>query len=124
MTALEASPQMNYYALNAFNASGLQTLMSGLEGLVQDFTLSGRYEALNPFDITTRAALSNTTTNAPYPSFVNQYSYEPRHLAIACGLSAFWAVVCMILGAIAMAQNRGLYTKSFSTIVRGTRAGA
>ena len=121
MTALEASPQMNYYAFNAFNASGLQTLMSGLESLMQNFTLSGRYGALNPFDITTRAALSNTTINATYSSFINQYSYEPRDLAIAYGLSIFWAVVCMILGAIAITQNRGSYTNSFSTIVRVTR---
>jgi hypothetical protein len=82
--------------------------MFDLESLVQNFTLSGRYGAPNSFDITTRVALSNTTTNATYSSFVNQYSYEPRDLAIACGLSIFWAVVCMILGAIAMAQNRGL----------------
>ena len=37
-TALEASPQMNYYAFNAFSASGLQTLMSGLESLMRNFT--------------------------------------------------------------------------------------
>lgn len=112
---------MNYYTFNAFNASGLQTLMSGLEGLMQNFTMSERYGAPNPFDITTRAALSNTTTIATHSSFVIQYSYEPRDLAIACGLSIFWAVVCMILGAIAMAQNRGLYTNSFSTVIRVTR---
>lgn len=79
MNALVGSPQMNYYA---FNASGLQTLKSGGE-------LSGRYGAPNPFDITTRAALSNTTTNATYSPFVNQCSYEPRDLAIASGLSIF-----------------------------------
>lgn len=76
MTALEASPQMICYAFNPFNTSGLQTLMSSLESLMQNFTLSGRYGALNPFDIQpaqpypiqppmlpTRPSLTNTPMN-------------------------------------------------------------
>lgn len=123
MIILQDSPEILYRALNTNSTTGPGALISTLESMMHNYTISMRYSAVNVYlnNLLDRGIISNTSTNATYYSFRNQYSYNPRDLVIAYGLSIFWAIICIGLGAMAISRNSGSYSNIFSTIVRATR---
>ncbi|OCL03432.1 hypothetical protein AOQ84DRAFT_419192 [Glonium stellatum] len=116
-----ASPKIRDLMSNVNNTESLDAPMSGLESIFQNFTLSARYGPIDHVTPSARQQLSNTITNATFFRFQNQYLYKPKDLLIAYGISIFWALICIALGAVAINSNGGSYSNNFSTVVRVSR---
>ncbi|KIW34877.1 uncharacterized protein PV07_01624 [Cladophialophora immunda] len=86
------------------------------EMLFRNITLSMRYGVVSG-----TVGEDQTTASAVRQRFESQFVYEPRALLVAYGLSAFFALICVLLGVHALLHNGASYTNSFSTIVRVTR---
>ncbi|EXJ62089.1 hypothetical protein A1O7_02522 [Cladophialophora yegresii CBS 114405] len=86
------------------------------EMLFQNITLSMRYSVVSG-----HIGPDSTTAPANRQVFQSQFVYEPRTLLIAYGISALFALICVLLGVHALLRNGASYTSSFSTIVRVTR---
>ncbi|KAH0847447.1 hypothetical protein FOPE_00619 [Fonsecaea pedrosoi] len=86
------------------------------EMLFQNITLSMRYGVVSG-----STGNDQTTATALRQRFESQFVYDPRALLAAYGLSAFFALACVLLGVHALLHNGASYTSSFSTIVRVTR---
>ncbi|OAL39803.1 hypothetical protein AYO20_00715 [Fonsecaea nubica] len=86
------------------------------EMLFQNITLSMRYGVVSG-----STGNDQTTATALRQRFESQFVYDPRALLAAYGLSALFALACVLLGVHALLHNGASYTSSFSTIVRVTR---
>ncbi|OAP56246.1 hypothetical protein AYL99_09425 [Fonsecaea erecta] len=86
------------------------------EMLFQNITLSKRYSVISGY-----VAADQTTARALRQRFESQFVYNSHTLLVAYGLSAFFALICVLLGVQALLHNGASYTNSFSTIVRVTR---
>jgi hypothetical protein len=120
--ALVGSPLMSAYAYNANTTFGLRTFADAVESLMQNLTIGSRYGAQEPCYVAglqcAEDFLSKATVNATLTSFRNQYSYAPKDLYVAYGLSIAWALLCVALGTYAMIRNGASYSNCFSTTVR------
>ena len=61
-----------------------------------------------------------TTLAATSKFFRSDYVYEPEALIIAYALSNIISLLCVLIGAFAIYQNKASFTPNFSTIVRIT----
>ncbi|KAL2423855.1 hypothetical protein ABEF95_008619 [Exophiala dermatitidis] len=122
--ALETSPLLFAAATpDPFTDEAMVQLQQTLESLFRNMTLSARYAVLPQQSLRgDTSMLISTKVNATSTFFRNVYAYDARDLLLAYGFALAGGAVCVCLAMLAVRDMHAVYTNSFSTAVRVSRA--
>ncbi|KAL2394035.1 hypothetical protein ABEF93_002634 [Exophiala dermatitidis] len=122
--ALETSPLLFAAATpDPFTDEASVQLQQTLESLFRNMTLSARYAVLPQQSLRgDTSMLTFTKVNATSTFFRNVYAYDARDLLLAYGFALAGGAVCVCLAMLAVRDMHAVYTNSFSTAVRVSRA--